>query len=60
MIDYTGDTLIVNATTPKELHEALDTLHTQVIDNFPEAEQHPWLRVLEQAMEELEALGVEP
>lgn len=42
----------INVRSVKELHEALDILHTQVMDNI--SEEAPELRVLEAAMEKIE------
>lgn len=55
-IKYFDASPSMDVRTPAELHEALDILHTQVIDNFPESGQAPFLRVLETAMDSLEML----
>jgi len=55
-IRYFGREPQIDVTTSEELHEALDILHTQVIDNLPEEAQAPLLRILEAAMEQVEAL----
>lgn len=41
--------------TPADLHEALDALHTAVIDNFPETYAAPYEDLLSQAMDRCEA-----
>lgn len=55
-IDYyagtPGPTIVVESA--EELMEALDLLHTQIIDNI--GEDSPLLRVLEAAMEQAEKL----
>lgn len=54
---YSGDPTIV-VENPEQLAEALDILHTQVMDNF--GEDSRFLRVLEDAMERVEALQEDP
>lgn len=54
-----GPTITID--TPEDLWSALDNLHTQVLDNIPEGpRQLAYLRILEKAMEDLQALGVSP
>ena len=56
MIDYyigtPGPTIVIESLT--DLVEALDILHTQVIDNIDD--RSPYLRILEQAIDALEDL----
>lgn len=48
----------INVESLTELHEALDILHTQVIDNL--SDESPALGILETAMEAIEMLEPEP
>jgi len=57
---YGADGPSIRVETPEELHEALDILHSQVLDNFGDDKSGPFLRVLEAAMRAMEELGVEP
>lgn len=61
-IDYymgtSGPTIQVE--TPDDLAEALDILHTQVMDAFGDRESAPYLDILEKAMEALETLEPKP
>lgn len=53
-IEYYGGIpgVAIEVKSTKELHEALDILHTQVMDNI--SEEAPELRILEAAMEKIE------
>ena len=44
---------------PTELHQAIDILHTQTMDNMPQSNQDELLPILEEAMRKIEALGYE-
>lgn len=47
---YTGvEGVAVNIETAQDLYDALDAMHTQVMDNL--GENNPLLRILEQAMD---------
>lgn len=61
MVDTETDgTLRVNVKTPGDLFEALDALHTQVLDNFSEAESAPYIDLLEVAMDRAQILSMAP
>lgn len=53
-IEYYGDTPSIKIESVADLLEALDILHTQVMDNLQE--NPSLLRILEAAMEQVEAL----
>lgn len=49
---YVGtEGVTVNVETPQDLYDALNTIHTQVMDNLDEND--PLLRILETAMEQV-------
>jgi hypothetical protein len=56
-IDYYvgSDGPTINVVSAEELYEALDLLHTQVIDNLPDTAQAALLRILEDAMGRVQA-----
>lgn len=57
---YVGtDGVTINVEHPRDLYEALDILHTQVIDNTPKSNQEDLLPILEEAMEKVIACGYE-
>lgn len=58
MIKYFDADPTINVESLAELHEALDILHTQVMDNL--SDESPALGVLERAMEAVGALFPEP
>lgn len=61
MVDTETDgTLRVNVKTPSDLFEALDALHTQVLDNISETEQAPYIELLEVAMDRAQELSMAP
>jgi hypothetical protein len=51
MIEYYTDAPTINVENKDELFEAIDILHTQVMDNI--GEESPLLRVLEKCMHEI-------
>mgnify|MGYP003632587303 CR=1 FL=1 len=53
------DGITFDVDSPVELHQAIDILHTQTMDNMPESNQNELLPILEKAMREIEALGYE-
>jgi hypothetical protein len=59
-IRYFGDEIGVNVQTPGDLLEAIDMLHTQVLDNFPEEDMAPYLAVLEVALNRMHELVSSP
>ena len=46
----------VNIEHPMDVLDALDAIHTQVLDNLSEAEMVPYVEVLERAIERLRAI----
>ncbi len=45
-----------NVQNPDDLYEALDILHTQVLDGFGDKDMAPYLDVLEKAMNRVDDL----
>lgn len=53
---YQGiDQPVINVESADELYEALDILHTQVIDNI--SDESPLLQILQEAMAKIELMG---
>lgn len=55
-IQYFGDSPEINVRTPDELIEAVDLLHTQVLDHFPDSIAAPYLTALSETVERLHAV----
>lgn len=53
-----GPTVLVESA--EDLHEILDLLHTQCLDNLTGDDQDIAMRILEEAMDALERAGVSP
>lgn len=52
MIGHNSDgSLTIRVETPQELAEALDAIHTQVLDHFPDATMAPYVELLDVALD---------
>jgi hypothetical protein len=57
MIAYHGRFPTINVENANDLYEALDLLHTQVMDNFPEPDEAAaYLALLERALDRVDEL----